>query len=1353
MSRSGIAHGRLLSLLMVAVLIIGQLAFPVNVYAQTTPPEPQIITDATTGLARFVWYPTIPTQSESSNLAPAQADATAFFDEFGATFGLSDPANELIALGNLETPTGTIFRYQQIQQGVPVFGGEIVLDADPSGFILSAGGETTPALETPLESALSADTANQLAIQAVLEKFSDFKLSADDLIIQSSAQVIYDSQLITNLPPFTKSLAWQVNVTQAGDMGSLDEVILVDALNGSILLQFSASANALPVRTIYDCNNTGICSTILYRGNASPLPPTVTDPDVINAVGGLDATYLYFQQVLGRNGINGANGALNVRIQYNPDQIDPVPASQWANGSIYLAPDYIAQDVIAHEYTHGIIASTSKLINFDQSAVIAEGLSDLFSVMVDQYDNIGNVFEPFTPASWQIGETLTGGALRDIANAGGVLSTATDEYYCTYTPDDYYDNSNVITLIARSLLEDGETPVDISKVFYNTMIRLTSAADLQDFYYTFKAEAAKLGLGLNESLVDSTELYIQPCADLRGQILPRATTLMEPINNAVVSTDENYVTLKWREKADVDDYYLKVSSSLRGVLPQFTTWLENTTVCSDGVCSQEIDLLAGEKITWSVQTRNAIGPGPFTRSAVFTRATAGNTGEFDDLLVTPLVGSIVTVPRPGFSWVYSPEYSGSPVGMLPQSYDLSIYRMVNSTRSLFFKANYRATICSTEEDLSGKYHECSLTAISKSLLANSDYEWEVTARFGRTPLPVISDFESFTTTPLPLAPTNLTFNANGAKPLQPSLKWTYDPSSTPKPDQWKFFSLFVSGPGGRLTRTLNIGSDIICPVSTGTARECTFSFENADLFLEGGLHNWTVQAGNAFGRSAVIKGTAFTLSKPSNIPVLIVTETDTWRPLFSWNGDPAATSYLITLSGPSALTRTVKPADVCNPDQTACEFKMNTTLRGGNFTATVRAQNKAGYVTSAGVPFTLGTPPAIPPAPTLNTPATNTLIAQTTPVTLTWLPNSILPPANVQYQLNISGPGFKKSYLIDGSTCAATCSWAETGEISNFGRYNWTVNTLDRGIIGPASLTRSFLLVYPAPAMNPLNLTQNVFETPVSWSAVSGATSYRLVLKQTNVVPVKTVLVKTYTGSKICLPITGCSVNLPAMLIAGTYQVELTALGSKGTGLTSFATFTVAPYRWDDFNSNANPPTGWETLLDDGVWKPATNLRYWTGSIPKQIPPYTTIYTTESTFSSPVALNPGGFEVVTTLSRTGCTTCEHGINLNLNLATYTFALNGLGQFKVDTPDPAIASPQPWTSNSAVKRGTSFNTLRIRGDGTTLSFFINNRLVWQHTNAGDFSLAGPLTAGVYMYSDGRATNVISVDWLRVFSAPD
>src|SRR4029078_5685806 len=100
---------------------------------------------------------------------------------------------------------------------------------------------------------------------------------------------------------------------------------------------------------------------------------------------------------------------------------DPTDSCPWDNAAwsdelkqmVYGQGYAHADDVVGHEATHGVTASTSKLISYYQSGAIDESMSDIFGELVDQTNGHGN---DAPGMKWLMGEDIPGGAIRDMAD-------------------------------------------------------------------------------------------------------------------------------------------------------------------------------------------------------------------------------------------------------------------------------------------------------------------------------------------------------------------------------------------------------------------------------------------------------------------------------------------------------------------------------------------------------------------------------------------------------------------------------------------------------------------------------------------------------------------------------------------------------------------------------------------------------------------------------------------------------------------------------------------------------------------------------------------------------------------------
>lgn len=132
----------------------------------------------------------------------------------------------------------------------------------------------------------------------------------------------------------------------------------------------------------------------------------------VDAHYGAQVTWDFFQQVLGRNGIDGKGTPTRLRVHYstNYDNAfwwDECFCLTFGDGSKFktLTP----LDVVAHEFSHGVTFSTAGLIYSGESGGLNEATSDIFGTMVEFYARgaaaQGTVI-PATGGNWTLGEQM-----------------------------------------------------------------------------------------------------------------------------------------------------------------------------------------------------------------------------------------------------------------------------------------------------------------------------------------------------------------------------------------------------------------------------------------------------------------------------------------------------------------------------------------------------------------------------------------------------------------------------------------------------------------------------------------------------------------------------------------------------------------------------------------------------------------------------------------------------------------------------------------------------------------------------------------------------------------------------------
>ncbi len=177
---------------------------------------------------------------------------------------------------------------------------------------------------------------------------------------------------------------------------------------------------AVPAREVFDADNTEKLPGRSVRAEGAP---ATGDPAADEAYDGFGATWTLFEEVYGRNSIDGSGMPLRGSVHYG----EGYQNAFW-NGSQMVFGDgdgvifgrfTASLDVIGHELTHGVVERTANLTYSGQSGALNESIADVFGSLVSQYAAGQTADE----ADWLIGAELLlpgvkGTALRSMLHPG-----------------------------------------------------------------------------------------------------------------------------------------------------------------------------------------------------------------------------------------------------------------------------------------------------------------------------------------------------------------------------------------------------------------------------------------------------------------------------------------------------------------------------------------------------------------------------------------------------------------------------------------------------------------------------------------------------------------------------------------------------------------------------------------------------------------------------------------------------------------------------------------------------------------------------------------------------------------------
>ncbi len=208
--------------------------------AEPTPPGPELRYGyAEDGRVNFIGGSSGSPLLSGAEGVSAMSDvdaAEAVLAQYGPEFGLQDPLQELKLDRSSQDEQGSTLRYRQEFAGIPVLGGEMLVNRDEYGNILSLNGEVSPGLAPAVSSAVvSAEQAQQKAAAGAQEWYG---LAAENIGMTPPELWWYDERIFKpGNEPVT--LTWRMELTALDGSQLVRELVLVDAVSGEIVLHFN----------------------------------------------------------------------------------------------------------------------------------------------------------------------------------------------------------------------------------------------------------------------------------------------------------------------------------------------------------------------------------------------------------------------------------------------------------------------------------------------------------------------------------------------------------------------------------------------------------------------------------------------------------------------------------------------------------------------------------------------------------------------------------------------------------------------------------------------------------------------------------------------------------------------------------------------------------------------------------------------------------------------------------------------------------------------------------------------------------------------------------------------------------
>jgi Zn-dependent metalloprotease len=227
------------------------------------------------------------------------------------------------------------------------------------------------------------------------------------------------------------------------------EAIQISLLaSGITTLQVAGVLASVPAITVYDCKNTRS-----LPGSPVSNPGKSADITANRAFDTTRGVVDFYRQCFDRNSVDDAGMTLMSSIHYGVRYDNAFwngAQMTYGDGDGQIFLDFTkADDVIAHELTHGVTQFTAGLDYSDEPGALNESVSDVFGAMFYQWRRKQTVAQ----ADWLIGADLMGPVagtkgytcLRDMAQPGSrhCLSPQPSRYRDYISGGDPHENSGI----------------------------------------------------------------------------------------------------------------------------------------------------------------------------------------------------------------------------------------------------------------------------------------------------------------------------------------------------------------------------------------------------------------------------------------------------------------------------------------------------------------------------------------------------------------------------------------------------------------------------------------------------------------------------------------------------------------------------------------------------------------------------------------------------------------------------------------------------------------------------------------------------------------------------------------------
>ncbi|GAB3401131.1 M4 family metallopeptidase [Flindersiella endophytica] len=476
--------------------------------------------------------------------ADPKAAATAHLATQAGKFGAK--ASDLKIGSVSKVGTGNIVKADQVIDGAKVIGGQLAVSLDKNGALEWIAGEAAPTVG----SFPGATTYNKGQLAEIAKRAAALRMgqrSTEGMKVRTVGRNWYDPTLV-GAPGAKPGARPVISYEVTAKDGSEKYQVMVNAATKQVEVAYDMHQEI--DRLVCDANNTEVEFYDCANGN-----PEVTierrEGDGPSGIADVDNAYQYahdtsvryasyvnvdLTNLIGSDYADGEGKNIRSTVRFCVAGADcPYANAFWDGRQIAFGAGLVEDDVVAHEFTHGVTQNTSNLVYLFQAGAINEGLSDIWGEIVDQTNGSA---DDTAANRWKIGEGSSLGVIRDMANppAFDQPDKMTSPIWFYDPSDPLVDNGGVhansgVLNKAAYLLGQGGTfngyTVDkiglakLGKITWSLQNLITSGADYKDIFYTMplacRKNIGRTGSYITEAdcqqvdkAVRATEMYKDP---------------------------------------------------------------------------------------------------------------------------------------------------------------------------------------------------------------------------------------------------------------------------------------------------------------------------------------------------------------------------------------------------------------------------------------------------------------------------------------------------------------------------------------------------------------------------------------------------------------------------------------------------------------------------------------------------------------------------------------------------------------------------------------------------------------------------------------------------------------------------